>query len=58
MSRLRLDRALHFCIVPLAFLSSGLLVVGLTGMHIRRDVATFSRFARTRNASPSCRAQY
>jgi hypothetical protein len=29
MSRLRLDRALHyFCIVPLAFLPSGLLVVG------------------------------
>ncbi len=29
MSRLRLDRALHyFCIVPLAFLLSGLLVVG------------------------------
>ena len=53
MSRLRLDRALHyFDIVPLAFLPSGLLVVGWTGLHFRRVVATFSRFARAGNAYP------
>ncbi|MDN4016648.1 hypothetical protein [Zwartia panacis] len=53
MLRLRRDRALHyFCIVPLAFLSSGLLVVGLTGMPFRRVVATFKRFARAEDVCP------